>query len=78
MTEHFTPAEKHLILNRLGQASFNADHREGVAKCLAKKREAGITITDKEIAICISEHRESGSNNRGSTPSKRQVKSVRI
>ncbi len=52
----FSPSELHLILNRLGQASFNSEHKEMVAKCLTKKKEAGITIDDKAIAICISEN----------------------
>ena len=53
----FSPSELHLILNRLGQASFNAEHKDAVGRCLAAKKLAGIPINDQAIAICISENR---------------------
>ena len=63
----FSPTELHLILNRLGQASFNSEHKEMVAKCLTKKKEAGITIDDQAIAICISENKPKVGNTRAAT-----------
>lgn len=75
----FSTTELHLILNRLGQASFNAEHREAVAKCLAAKKAAGIPIDDKAIAICINENEEKSSHNRGSTGHPgNERKSIRI
>jgi len=53
----FSPTELHLILNRLGQASFNAEHKDAVARCLAAKKSVGIPIDDKAIAICINENK---------------------
>ena len=63
----FSPTELHLILNRLAQASFNAEHKDAVARCLTAKKAAGIPIDDKAIAICIQENKEKSSHNRGST-----------
>ena len=53
----FSPSELHLILNRLGQASFNAEHKDAVGRCLARKKAKGIPIDDKAIAICIAENK---------------------
>lgn len=72
----FSPSELHLILNRLGQASFNSEHKEMVAKCLTKKKEAGIPIDDKAIAICINENKPKITSSKVSV-SKRNIARIR-
>lgn len=62
-SKRFSPSELHLILNRLGQASMNAEHNDAVGRCLAKKKGLGIKINDKAIAICINENKPKKSKN---------------
>jgi len=54
--KRFSPAELHLIMNRLGQSSFNSEGREFVGKDLAEQKLNGTAITDPVIAESIGKY----------------------
>lgn len=81
MTEEkprFSNEELHLILNTLGQKSFNSEHKETIGKCLAKKKAAGIPINAQAIAICISENKPKTSKNESFRPVPKNTKVISL